>query len=177
MKKRLFLAIPLIKTYLAVLDKYEKQSSFPYFQFVPLQNLHLTVYFLGDVDVQRIPSLIQRLKDSLSSTNAFALEFEEIIFAPPKKPFMLWMTFEKSKRFFNLVDAVAKIAEEYVSLKTIYSIIPHVTLARFKVAPNIKLKQPKIKDNLKVQSCELVESKPVSKEPTYSVIELFKLAS
>src|SRR3989338_5012993 len=92
--KRLFLAIPLSQYFLELFERYQKSSSLKNIRWIPAQNLHITVYFLGDVEEQKIKSLSDQLRTHLSTLSPFVLEFEKILFAPPHRPpRMVWATF------------------------------------------------------------------------------------
>ena len=49
MKKRLFLAIPLTEEIKSELDKYKNEMGLEGVRWIPSENLHVTLYFLGDV--------------------------------------------------------------------------------------------------------------------------------
>lgn len=179
MKKRLFIAIPLSEEILEQLESYKHYLNLKNIHWMSKQNLHITLYFLGNVKEEEIPDLIDRLNSALIGTKAFSLIFEKITFAPPNKESrMIWAQFKNNKNYDQIsrltYNAIHKFADnkEDPEEKTI---IPHVTLARFRNlfnANNITLEQPEI-PKLEVKSCFLMESELNSNGSIYSTVATF----
>ncbi len=85
------------------------------------------------------------------------------------KDFEKWMG--KLKQTDDIVKKSLEIKAQYNSKE----LIPHVTMARFKIFINpqeLQLKQPQVPD-FQVNSCELVESELNSNGSIYTTIEKF----
>lgn len=188
MKKRLFVSIDLPqtlkKTFLASLKNFKSRE----LKITPLENLHLTVYFLGYFEEKQIPGISKQLRKIFLETKPFPITFEQIIFAPlDQTPRMIWAVFQSDdfknltkeigEKFNNLLTPRHKLKKESASRR----IIPHATLVRFKRFKNIKemeLKQPKIKEKeLLVQTCQLMESRLSRLGPKYFLIKTFNLGA
>jgi RNA 2',3'-cyclic 3'-phosphodiesterase len=179
MEKRLFISIPLTSEILEILESYGKRVRLENIRWISKQNLHITLYFLGDVKEALIPTLVQNLQDLYLNTKPFVLNFEKITFAPPnRRANMIWAQFHKNLNYESLLkqtDAVVKKSIEINAQYNAKELIPHTTMARFKIFINpqeFQLKQPQIPD-FQVNSCELVESTLNSNGSIYTTIEKF----
>lgn len=129
---RLFVAIPLpeeLKTRLTALAAAYAQH--PALRFVPPQNLHLTLHFIGNVAPQGLPEIDHALEGLAAGSTPFELHLQELAPGPSvRSPRLLWARFASHDKF------------EQVSLRMAEAIglsrnphphpIPHVTLARFR---------------------------------------------
>ena len=180
MNKRLFLAIPLSTEIQEELGQYKDQLNLQNIRWTQLQNLHITLYFLGDVEEKTIPSLIENLNANFLEVKPFTLKFEKITFAPPNKnPRMIWGQFKNNSAYESLYKitqkAVANFVTNDIKQNGERNPIPHVTMARFnflKNAHDIKLQQPELPD-LIVESCILMESQLNRNGPTYTNVSTF----
>ena len=183
MKKRLFLAIPLSEEIKNELDKYKNETVLESIRWIPSKNLHITLYFLGDVKEEEIPELIDDVNSALLNTKSFSLIFEKMTFAPPNEtPRMIWVQFKKHKNYDELCRILYNAAHKFSNRPTSKpddskENIAHITIARFKKEQGTQgtnLKQPQI-TNLVVKSCHLMESKPNSDGSVYSTVATFFL--
>lgn len=179
MEKRLFIAIPLSQEILENLEEYKKAVRFPNVRWIPKDNLHITLYFLGDTKEELIPNLVEKLKSAYSAIKEFDLIFEKITFAPPNRDArMIWAQFQKNINYENLVKLTAEIVKAVTQNVQTYNakdLIPHVTLARFKFpldATKIILKQSVVQ-NLHISACQLFESELNSNGSIYTLISEF----
>ncbi len=181
MKKRLFVAIPLPEPMQATFSEYKKNFKANDIRWTLKENLHITVFFLGDVIEDLVPKIVMALQNVTSNIKQFRLEFEKTVFAPPNKPpRMIWGQFYKNENYTLLSNAIAKTLNLSFQIPLENSsreIIPHVTIARIK-NPNsiseVELKPLEI-ENLEVTSCQLIESTLSSGGSIYSVVEKFIL--
>lgn len=177
MKKRLFVAakVPFeIADSIASTFKVGKETN----QALP-QNFHITVLFLGDVEIKLIPEISARVRKLAQQTQPFTLNWDKVDYAPPdKKPWMIWAYLFPSKDYTEVVDKlIQEISQFSSSTLTRTKRIPHITLATFvvhKPAFTINLK-PGVKIN--VNSITLFESRPGEKTSDYFVIEDFPFAT
>ena len=130
MKKRLFLAISLPKCCMDAFSEFRDQHEvLSGIHWMNPKNLHMTVAYFGDIDVDVIPDMITRLKKIINTEKPFQLQYDGLHYAPPQKRMstMLWCVFEQSKEYKKLSK---KIFREF-HLKSERKHIPHVTIARF----------------------------------------------
>jgi len=93
------------------------------------QNLHLTVFFLGETDPAAVPVLIRVLGAGLSPLAAFPLSFSRV---HPKADRMLWAAFADSPDWRRLCGAARLAAAPFAATPGPREQAAHVTLARFK---------------------------------------------
>jgi RNA 2',3'-cyclic 3'-phosphodiesterase len=179
MEKRLFISIPISGDISEILEECGKNVRVESIRWIPKQNIHITLYFLGDVKEDFIPNLVQNLEQLYSKTKNFNLSFEKITFAPPnKQASMIWAQFHKNSNYESLLKQTEDVIKKSLNRTTQYNskeLIPHITLARFKIPINTKifhLKQPQIPE-LQIDSCKLMESELNSNGSIYTTIAKF----
>ncbi len=193
MKKRLFLGITIpedFKTKLASVQNNQrlKTKDLPagrqgqrLIRWVPKENYHITVSFLGYIDEKFIEKIVNAGIDVAKNTFSFSFTFEALNFAPPEKiPRMVWATFQNSPEFNALVQKTEKNLRKlynYSDSRLNHRPIPHITLVRFasfKEVEAIKLPQLSL-TKLQVESFSLFESKLSPGGPTYTELHRFSL--
>ena len=92
-EKRVFIGIPIgtiIKPVLSVLKSIFTHNS-ENIKWIPSENIHLTLKFLGNISVNDLPILIQTLKKDLTQ-NSFAMVIESTgVFPSSHSPRALWL--------------------------------------------------------------------------------------
>lgn len=135
MQKRLFLGVPLpFEVTEAIQDFASYHKPLKGIRWVSPQNLHITTYFLGAVEVEQIENLMELLSVGLENSRAFSLDFQEYCFAPrPRNPRMIWAKYKKHPAFRAIVHQIDKL---YTQINPVQqnrkSPIPHITIARLK---------------------------------------------
>ncbi|MDQ3050151.1 MAG: RNA 2',3'-cyclic phosphodiesterase [Bacteroidota bacterium] len=136
---RLFIAIPapvIMKEVLVSLR--EVNAALKNVRWIREQNLHVTVYFLGNVEIVHIPLIQAAMEQCLQAAPPFTLQLDAITFEGGKlgKPSMVWARFHRNKQFTLLAGAIGKRVGPYVAAPSKFSDpVPHVTLARIKPGP------------------------------------------
>jgi RNA 2',3'-cyclic 3'-phosphodiesterase len=182
MKKRLFLAIPLSESLLdrlgnALLEGVQGVRR------TEKQNLHVTVYFFGDVEESKIAEMSGKIKEVVAATPPFALEFKRIKYAPPNRPpRMIWADFNENNAYNKLVQAIYANTKAYLNPKSAQETDrephPHITLARLKspaIAKNLKL-EPIPPEAMTALKCQLFVSELTPQGPLYTVINEYRFA-
>lgn len=150
----------------------------PALRFLPPQNLHLTLYFIGNVPQQELSQIKQKLTRVAERHQPFTLQFERTEPGPkPRHPRLIWARFAPHSAFEALSWELTEELAEHPPAKQ--KSIPHITLARFrkdtpppKQLPAISSEKPL---ELPVQELALWESVLGSPHPTYSVLERYPL--
>ncbi|MBU0668108.1 RNA 2',3'-cyclic phosphodiesterase [Patescibacteria group bacterium] len=181
MKKRLFVSIPLPPEMMSVLSDYERNNLLPDVQWVNEENLHVTVFFCGDVEEADISRLDARIGDALKGVRAFDLGWKEILFAPPGKvKRMVWGEYHSNAGFDALAGTVYDAVKPFVDAsikKSRGRMIPHITMARFKnpaVADKVRLPQTD-PGMLNVRNVELMSSELKPEGSLYTVLSSYAL--
>ncbi len=162
------------------LSKYRKRKIFGAFRWIEDRKLHLTVYFLGNVEEEKINKIVRKLNYLCLRIKPFKLQLSRLILAPGKNPRMLWAVFKNPySEFRELVKSVSnELAQFHLSGQKRRKVVPHITLARF--TNKLKLKQSvneelKITVPLKIKHMVLFESK-LGKEAEYKPLMEFNFA-
>jgi 2'-5' RNA ligase len=191
MKKRLFLAIPLAVSLANKFSEFKARydaeiagaDGMGAIRWVTKQNLHITVYFFGDVEESKIPQMSAKLALVAKATPHFTLEFQKIIYAPPNRaPRMIWADFGASKSYTRLVRAVYEHAKSYLDPSSAQTKDraphPHVTLARLSnpaMARLFKLEQLS-PAAMTANKCQLISSELTRSGARYMVMEEYQFA-
>ncbi len=126
---RLFIAIDLpdqVKNRLLGL-----RADIPGARWVPVEQLHLTLAFLGEVDEEQCKTVAAELGKIRSS--GFKLRFNRLgCFPHHRQPRVLWAGLDPEPLLLKLVRLVQKTALDCNILPDERPFAPHITLARFK---------------------------------------------
>jgi len=185
--KRLFIAINLtenikkeIGQIIKELDSKRHFSRQPTLRWLPEQNWHLTLTFLGSQPEESVDAILEAIKSTTLSVKPPIIKFENILFAPPNRTArMIWLTTKNETS-----EALGKIKNQLEDLlekngvkfkKENRKFQGHLTLARFK--PSFK----KETELLNVeglfffpQSLDLMESKLFQTGAEYAILEKIK---
>ena len=98
-EKRVFIAIPVsavIKPILPLL-KSKFIRNYEKIKWIPLENIHLTLKFVGNISINYIPILIQSLKKDIIQ-NSFKLAIESTgVFPFSYSPKVLWLGIKRER--------------------------------------------------------------------------------
>jgi RNA 2',3'-cyclic 3'-phosphodiesterase len=176
---RLFVAATLpagLHTYLArQVHQFEHSS----IRFIPEQNLHLTLYFIGNVPQEQLPAIRQTLQQVAAHHPPFTLQLEQLEAGPkPRSPRLVWARFQQSEPFAKLSRELTQLLAPEPPREQ--KAIPHITIARFrkdKPAPrNLPVIVPEQEMLLHLDTISLWRSELHSPHPVYSILETFPLS-
>lgn len=169
---RYFLAIPLSEEIKQNLHNINSNlSNFKGIKFVSPDNMHLTLLFLGDNNIEKKISELKKI-----NFKKFNLKLEKIVLFPDQGKFrLIWAELKESKDLLNLQKKLSKI----IGINKDYR--PHITLARIKKLDKNDKKQlveevnkidlPKL--TIKVKNFKLYSSELTVLGPVHRVIEYF----
>lgn len=108
--------------------------------WVPPENFHLTVRFLGEVPKERLPELLEVGRKAAEETKSFALSFEILGgFPETKAARVLWVGPKvESPEFAELCRRVEGAVRALGFPPEKKEPVPHVTLARFKAPRDLR---------------------------------------
>lgn len=116
------------------------------FKWMRLHNLHLTVYFIGNIGAHKYDEIFNLSKEIISDFSSFTLLPEKISLMPSQHPRMIWIKYFTHPSFTELNHDLHNALKQFKSKANQYykEPIPHVTLARFYgLKENINLSQLK----------------------------------
>lgn len=178
--KRLFVGIPLSFDLKQKLIPLLEQLSLPGVSPVSIENLHLTLKFLGEVEEKKILELEQELQKIALKTTPFRVELGHLgAFPDEVNPGVIWVRVESEEmiRLMQIID----MGLDHIRANEHKEEIPHLTLARIKNDTHIdKIKEilSTFKENPGVWDIDkfyLYEAKLTPKGPIYSPLSEFKL--
>ena len=132
--RRLFVGVTLPHGVVTIIRKREQQLMRTYpdlpVRWTPLENLHMTVSFLGHVQDARLPELITALENAVRTCASFDMVFDRWMLGPSAaQPKMVWLgTDTPSAPLGALTTAVARVVAPLHPPRGAYR--PHVTLGR-----------------------------------------------
>src|SRR4051812_36508382 len=132
---RLFVAYPFpadLRQHAKVVQA--NNASFENIRWTPLQNLHVTIFFLGEVYISNLEEIKNRIRKEVSICLSFKIELENISLEKGRKHSgMIWFKFHKHESFSALSNKLHESLLEFLlHTSRIHDPVPHVTLARWK---------------------------------------------
>ena len=188
MKKRLFFALnatdPLSTTFLPTYKKLRINADQRdmMIKWVPLDNFHVTITFLGEMDEEHIPALQECLQQACRETRAFDLKVEDVgAFSNEHDARVLWLGVQNKRCLGEFKQRLDQLLEEKNLLTHLEAreFKPHLTFARLRNPRSVKdmISPFKRKSFGKIHVDEIVlyESKMAGAFPVYSPIARSKL--
>ena len=177
MTKRLFIAIPISEELRQFFVGYSKDYQLPEIRWLPAENLHITLNFLGATDEKMISRISEKLKKITADVGPFVLKFNKILFGPPQgTPRLVWAEYLNCPEYNKLINRIVKVTYGDFRHRETH---PHITLARFRnwrAVQHLKFKQPENKKMaLEVKEVLLMESELRREGAVYGIVERFEL--
>ncbi|MFB9862211.1 RNA 2',3'-cyclic phosphodiesterase [Rufibacter immobilis] len=175
---RLFVAARLPQDLTNYLVQAREAYAQPAIREVPEQNLHLTLFFIGNVPATEEANIRQKLAEVAQRHQPFTLALEQLEPGPkPRSPRLIWARFRQLEAFAQLSLDLTQVLAEVPPRQEKF--IPHVTLCRFRkdlpapkdlpvVAPAEEILYP-------VPALALWQSQLASPHPIYTMVEEFPL--
>lgn len=153
---RLFVSIPLSREATGYISRglkpaQKKLENFKDVRFVPEENWHFTLVFLGSQDENVVLRASRALENAIQEIQMPEIAFEKILYGPPgRKPRMIWAT--TAQKISKLLGAIRhKIENSLAENGVVWQMDNrpyrgHLTLARFE--PRNIHSLPQIEGNL-----------------------------
>lgn len=180
-KRKLFVGIKIPELLSSQLILIHKQNQeLKGIKWVPSDNFHVTLYFIGNVNEESIESIIKNLELIQAQTNVFNLEIISIdLKSKRKKEKLIWAQLKPSKDFNNLFTILNKQLKSFKEKEeTIKNPLPHITLARVKKdisMSDLKISTPSLNTLIPVMGFSLFESISVERGVIYKSLAEFTL--
>lgn len=175
---RLFIAAPVpdeLKLYLSQQASLYQDAAI---RQVPEANLHLTLFFIGNVPAERQDPIQEVTEHIASQFPSFELQLEAIEPGPkPRSPRLIWARFAQNDTFAQLSRSLTQALSDAKAADR--APLPHITLARFRKdrpAPrNLETQPPETALVLPVQEIAVWHSELASPHPRYSILHTYPL--
>jgi 2'-5' RNA ligase len=184
--KRIFLALPLepVEPAIEKMKLLQKLLHDYRIKWVREENLHLTLFFFGEIPTQQIPLLTEFLRSSVRNSSAFTFSLTAPgIFKKGKEPRVLWLGIKAPDQLFEMKKDIDKAvaALGFISNNNVFR--PHISLGRFVPRQEISLvldnalKEAELAEPIACDVSKLIlfESKLFPTGPKYYPIEVFPL--
>ncbi|MEZ2129864.1 MULTISPECIES: RNA 2',3'-cyclic phosphodiesterase [unclassified Sinorhizobium] len=125
---RLFTALEIPRN--AAMSLSLLRGGLPGARWIDVENYHITLRFIGDVDGRTADEIVERL-DRISRTE-FQLRLEGIGSFGSKKPHAIWAGVSQSPEMYALQGEIERICQRIGLPPDPRKFTPHVTLARLK---------------------------------------------
>ncbi|MFA6102226.1 MAG: RNA 2',3'-cyclic phosphodiesterase [Victivallaceae bacterium] len=134
---RLFVAVDMPEEHKTALLK--AQKAFPGLPWISARQIHLTMRFIGEVDVDQFDRVTGCLNDI--SASPFTLRPDGTGFFPDAaKPSIFWFGLHESAPLLDLKQKADAVLKSAIGLTPeTRGFVPHVTLLRFKSHPDNEL--------------------------------------
>jgi 2'-5' RNA ligase len=150
-------------------------------KWTTLENLHITVEFLGHANEDQSCEVAKKLRDIVKDFTPFPIYFDKISFGPPDAlPEMIWASGPENIFLKELnKKIIADLSDMYLlKRKTKFKFSMHITLGRLsrQDAKNIsEVYEKKIKINFSATEIALMESFKEKNKTRYAILENIKL--
>lgn len=183
MARRVFLGIPLteevttrVAPFIDALQKTEADCT-----FVSLENLHITVKFLGMVEEPAVEEIIGHLRGMIAEFHSFPIQVKEVgVFPHQERISVVWIGASGSE----LVSLLKKTNQLLSTIrKKDHQEHPHITIARIKSGKNKERMQRLVQQwkdrsfgEMQIDKVILYESQLTPSGPVYRPLQEFILA-
>ena len=183
LERRVFIGIPIggkIKSILPSL-KTSIHSSRDIIRWIPPENIHLTLSFLGNISDQDIPNIVQSLENCITS-KYFKIIIESTgVFPSVNYPKILWIGIGKGADELTLLQKeIERSVRKFKEISRKEKFKPHITIAKIRrsrlnidVLPFLNTVYSPIE--LDINSICLYESILLPKGTRYTVLTEFPL--
>lgn len=146
-------------------------------RWVPAVNLHVTACFIGEVSPDKLAGLKTVTGKICANFQPMTLNMKEICIWPKRKPYMVWALYEEHQDFTAIYR---QLEHALTGVTGAGSVMPHVTLARFKDFTDIRqiqLTWTAFPDQIVCNRLVLFESRLAPEGPTYFSLAEYPLGT
>ena len=183
MKNRLFIALEIPDDVLDALINLREEiySDDSNVKWEPREKLHITLKFLGEIDLEMNNKIIKSLEESLLDNEKIQIAFDKFgIFYRFNKPKILWVGIQQNHQLFSKFNIMENDLEKLGIKKEKRRFKPHLTLLRIKGNENLaeieKFNQHSINGlSFNVENILLIKSRLHQTGSVYETIRIFEM--
>lgn len=182
---RVFIAINLNlnSDFMEFRNKVQKQLNSSRVKWVEIQNIHLTLKFIGEIQEFYLNTMVMLLKNAANQCTPFKIQLSSCgTFSKEQNPSVVWVGIEKSKTLNNLQSLMEAQLTELGIERERREYNPHLTLGRIKhydkrdnLNDLLASYQQKSFGEQNVNEFYLYQSILTQTGPKYKILETFKL--
>lgn len=133
--KRVFIGIPLgknisteIQEKLSPINAFGKE-----FFWIPKDNWHITLAFIGDIDSQKLTELQKSVSTFVASKKYFNIYFDGAMGFPERMPKKLVLTMVKNRNLMDLQYGLREVLKDFIRPEELNKkFLPHVSVVNLK---------------------------------------------
>ncbi|NCA86822.1 MAG: RNA 2',3'-cyclic phosphodiesterase [Clostridia bacterium] len=181
--KRIFAAVKIAPdaNFISIYTQLKAALRHDRINWVPLQNVHLTLKFFGEVPDEQIEAIDETLRQASERHKPFGMQlFGTGIFGSSYDPHVVWFGIRQSEQISALASDVLDAVVPLGFPRDRQNFRPHLTIGRIKRIADKNIFQQAIHkysdtsiQEIKVESFELIESKLLPEGPVYTVLERY----
>ena len=100
-------------------------------RWVPSENFHITLKFLGDISIKKLDMLEEILTKEISEISPFEIKVENLgVFPQLSRPSVIWVGVEKNSNLSTLYECAQATASQIGSVPEKRRFSAHLTLGR-----------------------------------------------
>lgn len=186
MKKRLFIALGASEIYKEALPYIKKlKTNFGQkeisVQWAPEDNWHITLVFLGDTAVEKIPQIKELVREVCQNSSSFKLHISDFGgFPDTHAARVVWLGVQRSQALLDLQSQLESRISEVGFQTESRDYWPHLTVGRLRNKKNITdAISPVVRKNIGniyIKEVRLYESTLAQPYPRYEILEKFSLS-
>lgn len=183
--QRLFFAIELDNSFrvaiVELIQILQKNSGGIQINWTPVEKLHITTHFLGNVSQDTLEQFLPKVENTVSQLAPLILTVGSLIALPKRHPRLIALTISLNKELAELFSLVKKQVEDSGLTLEDRPFLPHITLGRVKGAKPILAEHTELDSKFcSIQQSAffltLFSSKILSKGSKYEVVKRIPLA-
>jgi len=180
--KRLFIALAIDPAISRDITKKFNSLNLPWHKIRPVSadQLHLSLKFLGDFSIDKIPNLLASLEKVKLDVEDLEINIDKTEIFNPQQPKVLALAIEYNPQLQELYDQIEQILfDDGLAHKEVRRFSPHLTLARVKQASQLEefqeFKNWPVTRSFVVSHFEIIESELTKNGPEYTSLQAFNL--
>jgi RNA 2',3'-cyclic 3'-phosphodiesterase len=180
--KRLFISLPVDPVIAKDIMKKFTSLNLPWEKIkkVDPEQMHLTLKFLGNFHMEKIPDLLNSLNRVDLGIEDIEIEIDQTQIFAPKQPKVLALSTVPNPELQKLYDEIEQVLfDDGLAHKEVRRFSSHLTLARIKQAVDFEelneFNDWKIRKSFFVPYFEIIESEMTKTGPEYTSLQTFNL--
>ena len=116
------------------IDRLQAECKDQSIRWTPIENLHVTLQFLGEINLKQVDQCMSMLTSVAKNTSALTLFWDDVICFPPNRPFAFAVALRPSVSLVFLADQLNRHSQFIGIEPDRHEFLPHITLGRVKTS-------------------------------------------